>query len=65
MEKIIEYLKQPSTYVGIATIIAAFGVHFTDGFVQSVGLVCIAVIGLIEVIRKEGVIKHDTKEDEK
>ena len=51
MEKIIEYLKQPSTYVGIATIIAAFGVHFTDGFVQSVGLVCIAIIGLIEVIR--------------
>lgn len=62
MEKILEYLKQPSTYVGIATIIAAFGVQFTDGFVQSVGVLCIAIIGLVEVIRKEGVIKHKGEE---
>lgn len=62
MEKILEYLKQPSTYMGIATIIAAFGVQFTDGFVQSVGVLCVAIIGLVEVIRKEGVIKHEEEE---
>ena len=62
MEKILGYLKQPSTYMGIATIIAAFGVQFTDGFVQSVGVLCVAIIGLVEVIRKEGVIKHEEEE---
>lgn len=62
MEKILEYLKQPSTYIGIATIIAAFGVQLTDGFVQSVGVLCVAIIGLVEVIRKEGVIKHEEEE---
>ena len=62
MEKILEYLKQPSTYMGIATIIAAFGVQFTDGFVQSVGVLCVAIIGLVEVIRKEGIIKHEEEE---
>ena len=48
--------------MGIATIIAAFGVQFTDGFVQSVGVLCVAIIGLVEVIRKEGVIKHEEEE---
>lgn len=59
MNLILDYLKQPSTYTGIATIIAAFGVTFTDGFVQSVAVVAIGIVGLVETIRKEGVIKKD------
>ena len=59
MNLILDYLKQPSTYTGIATIIAAFGVTLTDSFVQSVAIVAIGIIGLVETIRKEGVIKKD------
>lgn len=65
MELILKYLKQPSTYVGIATVLAAFGCQLTDGFVQSLGILVIAIIGMIEVIRNEGIVDKKREEENK
>ena len=50
---IINYLKQPSTYAGICALLAAFGLTFSDELTAAVSTAAIAVIGVIEVIRKE------------
>lgn len=53
IETVLNYLKQPSTYTGLATLLAVFGITMTTDLIQAVSAVIIAVIGLYEVIRKE------------
>lgn len=52
-EFIIKYLKQPSTYRGLAIVLGAFGVFISPESMEAVGTVVTAVIGAIEVIRNE------------
>lgn len=53
LDAILNYLTQPSTYKGLFTMLAAFGVVMSDGLSQAIMAVCVAVFGLIDVIVDE------------
>ncbi len=57
---LLNYLTQGSTYKGIFTMLAAFGVVVSDGLTQAIIAVCVAVFGLIDVIIDERA-KKETK----
>jgi hypothetical protein len=53
MEWIIERLKEASTWRGIVTLLGAIGISISPELVNQIGLVVVAIIGAIEVWRKE------------
>lgn len=53
METIFKYLKQASTWRGIATVVAGFGFYIAPEFIDAIAVAFGSVIGLIEVIRNE------------
>ena len=50
---IMNYLAQSSTYKGLFTILAALGVTISGGMSDAIAGVCLAVVGLINVINNE------------
>ena len=52
-EFFLNYLTQASTYKGIFTMLAAFGVVVSDGLTQAIIAVCVAVFGLVDDIIDE------------
>lgn len=50
---IMNYLSQPTTYKGLFTMLAAFGVTLSGGLTDAIAGVCLAVVGLINVIVDE------------
>jgi len=53
MNYLLARLKEPSTYRGIALVLAGIGVHTNPELIPTIGTAVAGVIGLIEVIRKE------------
>lgn len=51
MEKILEYLKQTSTWKGIIALLTACGVTIQPDLANAIIAVGLSVIGLIDVIR--------------
>jgi hypothetical protein len=48
------YLSQPSTYKGVFTIMASFGiVHMSGDLTNAITGVCLAIVGLINVVMNE------------
>ncbi len=52
-EVILNYLGQASTYKGLFALLAAFGVIVSPDMTNAIIAVCLAVIGLIDVIINE------------
>lgn len=52
-ETILKYLSQPSTYKGLFTLLAAFGITMTGDLSGAITGVCLAIVGLINVIIDE------------
>lgn len=50
---IINYLSQASTYKGLFTLLAAFGVIASPELSQAITATALAVVGLINVIMNE------------
>jgi len=53
MKIILEYLSQASTWRGIITFLAAFGVVVKPELSEAIAVAGVGLIGLIEVIRNE------------
>lgn len=53
MNKILEYLRQPSTWRGIITVVSGFGVVISPELTNEIVATGVGIIGLIEVIRNE------------
>lgn len=53
MQWILDRLKEPSTWAGLATAITATGLAWSGELVMGVGSVVIALVGLYEIVRKE------------
>ena len=52
MNYVIDRLKEPSTWRGIALIVGGFGVQVAPDLIPAIGAAVTAAIGLIEVIRR-------------
>ncbi len=53
MDKLIYYLRQPSTWKGLIAVGAALGVSISPELTDAIAVAGIASIGVIEVIRNE------------
>jgi hypothetical protein len=53
IDYIIARLKEPSTYAGIATVLALVGWKLSPELMGAIASAGIAVIALIEIIRRE------------
>lgn len=53
MTYILDRLKEPSTWRGIAVLVGTLGMHLSPDLIPAIGAAVAAVIGAIEVIRKE------------
>jgi hypothetical protein len=53
MEKLFGYLKQPTTWAGITSIIAAFGVSISPELATEIASAGAAVAGLLLVVFNE------------
>lgn len=53
MQYILSRLKEPSTYAGLAAMMAAFGLHVDGQVLQAVFAVATALAGLASVFVKE------------
>ena len=53
MKTVMNYLSQSSTYKGLFTLMAAFGVTMSGGMSDAIAGVCLAIAGLINVIVDE------------
>lgn len=53
MNYLLDRLKEPSTWRGIALFLAAVGVKLQPDLLPAIGTAVTAVLGAIEVIRKE------------
>ena len=53
MSYILDRLKEPSTYIGLAAIATGIGLKLEPELVQAVAAFVIAAIGLYEVLRRE------------
>ena len=53
MTYILDRLKEPSTWRGMAVLVGAFGMHLSPDLIPAIGTAVAGVIGVIEVIRKE------------
>ena len=52
-DTISNYLGQSSTYKGIFTLLAAFGVSVSGDLSNAIAGVCLAIVGLINVVVNE------------
>ena len=52
MNYLLDRLKEPSTWRGLAVMVGAFGVHMHPDLMPAIGTAVIAAIGLVEVVRK-------------
>ena len=53
MSYLVSRMKEPSTYAGLAALLAAFGLHVDPGIVQAVVAVLTGLAGLASVILGE------------
>lgn len=53
MTYILDRLKEPSTWRGLAVIFGAFGVHLQPELLPAIGTAVTAALGAVEIIRKE------------
>jgi len=53
MSTIIERLKEPSTYRGLALLGAVVGINLSPDLTAAIASAAAAVIGLIEILRRE------------
>lgn len=53
MPKLLEYLRQPSTWRGLIGIAAAFGVALSPEQSAAIVTVAVALVGVVEVFRNE------------
>ena len=53
MSKIIEKLKEPSTYRGLTLLGAIVGINVSPDLTAAIASAAVAIIGLIEVFRHE------------
>jgi hypothetical protein len=53
MKILLEKLKEPSTYRGLAILAGAVGVSLEPSAWEAIGALVASVIGLIEIFRKE------------
>jgi len=53
MKTILDKLKEPSTYRGLAVLAGTAGIVLSPNLTVAIGAAVAAVIGLIEVIRSE------------
>ena len=53
MKTILDRLKEPSTYRGLAVIAGTAGIILSPELATAIGAAVAAVIGLIEVVRSE------------
>jgi len=53
MKTILDKLKEPSTYRGLAVLAGTAGIVLSPAFAVAIGATVAAIIGLIEVIRSE------------
>jgi len=51
---LIDRLKEPSTYTGLGTFLAAIGLHFSDAQVGAVVSLLLAIGGVLSVFVPEG-----------
>lgn len=63
MSKIIEILKlnQSSTWRGLISILAGFGVAISPALMEQIVALCVATIGVVEVVRNEKDEKKENK----
>lgn len=50
---ILQYLRQPSTWRGLALILAAAGIAVDPALLEQIGVGVVGAIGLIETLRNE------------
>lgn len=50
---ILQYIRQPSTWRGLALILAAAGIAVDPTLLEQIGLGVVGVIGLAETIKNE------------
>ncbi|WPP47713.1 hypothetical protein [Pseudomonas sp. AN-1] len=50
---ILQYLRQPSTWRGLALILAAAGITIDPALLEQIGVGVVGAIGLIETLRNE------------
>jgi spore maturation protein SpmB len=53
MRYVLDRLKEPSTWRGLAVIFGAIGVHVAPDLLPAIGTAVTAAIGAVEVIRRE------------
>ena len=53
MQYILDRFKEPSTYAGLAALLAAFGLHVDEGVLQAVVAVATGLAGLASVLLAE------------
>lgn len=53
MDKVKKYLRQPSTYKGLAVLLSLAGMTIAPGAVEAIGAGIIALIGIYETVRDE------------
>lgn len=64
LEIILNYLKQSSTYKGLFSVLAAFGVVLKPELSDAIIACALGIIGLIDVLINEKKIKEQTKLNE-
>ena len=63
LEKIMVYLRQPSTWQGILFILSSFGVQSDNPFVLVAGVGCGVAIGIISILKDDGKGRKVSKEE--
>lgn len=53
MDWILARLKEPSTWKGLAALLGSIGIAVSPDLILQIGSAAIAVIGIIEMLRKE------------
>lgn len=53
MDTILSYLRQPSTWRGLITVLGTLGVVVSPELSAEIVATCIGVVGIIEVVRNE------------
>ena len=53
MDWFLERLKEPSTWRGLTGLLAAVGVVVSPDLIAQIGAAVVAILGVIEVARKE------------
>lgn len=53
MKKLLPYLKQRSTYVGLSLLLGAFGIAVSPDQIQAIGIGLLGLWGLVETVRNE------------